>query len=659
MSKKILCLLLVAIFAFSNIAFAYADSTYTVRSGDVLWKIASENNMTWQQLAESNQLKDPHMIYPGQVLKLSSEGADAVSAPTTKVDDTKAPSTAIEPKKGAYIGEGKGVHGNIQVGVTLEGKTIKDIQVLKQDETPGVGDIAIEQITKDIIRYQSVAVDAMAGATISSKGVLAAVTQALQKSGVDIVNYQKKPEKATASSKLIERNADVVIIGAGGAGLAAAVSAHQNGAKVIVLEKMPKVGGNTIISGAAYNAVDPSRQQPKGIEDSVEKHYTQTYEGGDKVGKPELVRTLVEKAYPTLQWLESLGMKFKDDIFTVLGSLWPRSHKPIEPLGTGYINTYMNYINAHSSDIEVMLNTKATELIVENGRVVGVKAVNEDGNVIAKAGKGVVVAAGGFGANVEMRDKFNKIWPALTNIKTTNHPGATGDGMLMAERIGAKLVDMEQIQLLPMGDPETGSLSGNIEQGVENRIFVNKDGKRFVDEGARRDVMTKALFGQKDAFMWVVLDKHSYPTGDTKNNFNETIDQLVADGRAYKADTLEDLAKQIGVSPDNLVKAVADFNKSVEKVSPDALGRTLFADKIDTAPFYAGARVPTVHHTMGGIEINTNTQVLDNNGNIIPGLYAAGETTGGIHGANRLGGNALPDTAVFGKIAGASAAAGK
>jgi flavocytochrome c len=474
-----------------------------------------------------------------------------------------------------------------------------------------------------------------------------------------MTSFLKKPEKAIASTKLIEKQADVVIIGGGGAGLAAAVSAHQKGAKVLVLEKMPKVGGNTIISGAAYNAVDPKRQKAAGIEDSIEKHYTQTFEGGDKLAKPEMVRTFVEKSYPTLEWLESLGMKFKDEIFTVLGALWPRSHKPIEPLGTGYINTYMNYIKANSDDIEIMLNTTATELIIEGGKVVGVKAESLDGKITAKANKGVVVATGGFGANVAMRDKFNKIWPSLTNIMTTNHPGATGDGMLMAEKIGANLIGMEQIQLLPMGDPKTGSLSGNIEQGVENRIFVNKDGSRFVDEGARRDVMTKALFEQKDSYMWVVLDKHSYPSGSTKNNFNETIDQLVAEGRAYKADTLEDLAKQIGVSPENLKKSVEEFNKAVETGGPDKLGRTLYKDKIDTAPFYAGARVPTVHHTMGGIEINTSAQVLNADGKVIPGLYAAGETTGGIHGANRLGGNALPDTAIFGRIAGESAAAGK
>ncbi len=660
MRKKAMSLLLIAVLVFANITAVFADSTYTVKTGDVLWKIAEANQLTWQQLAEVNQLKSPHLIYPGQILKLDGTTAEAVSSAsgTTKAAP-KAPATAASLKRGDLTGEGKGVHGNIQVAVTMEGKAIKGIQILWQDETPGVGDIAIKQISDEIIKHQSVAVDTVAGATISSKGILAAVTQALGKAGVNLADYQKKPQKSAAAGTLIEKQADVVIVGGGGAGLAAAVSAHQNGAKVLVLEKMPKVGGNTIISGAAFNAVDPKRQVPLGIEDSIEKHYTQTIEGGDKLGKPEMVRTLVEKAYPTLEWLESLGMKFKADIFTVLGALWPRTHKPVEPLGTGYINTHMNYIKAHSNDIEIMLNTKATELIVEDGRVVGVKAESADGSVTARASKGVVVATGGFGANIEMRDKYNKKWPALTTIKTTNHPGATGDGLFMAEKAGANLIGLEEIQLLPMGDPVTGSLSGNIEQGVENRIFVNKDGNRFVDEGARRDVMTKALFEQKDSFMWVILDKHSYPTGSTKNNFNETIDQLIAEGRAFKGDTLEDLAKQIGVSPENLVKAVAEFNTAVEKGGPDAYGRTLFADKIDTAPFYAGARVPTVHHTMGGIEINTSAQVLDKAGKIIPGLYAAGETTGGIHGSNRLGGNALPDTQVFGKIAGESAASGK
>lgn len=561
-------------------------------------------------------------------------------------------------KPGTYTGEGDGIHGKIQVEVTVDKEKILSVKIVKHSETPGVSDIALQRTPEDIVKYQTLAVDAVSGASTTSKGIITAVQQALEKAGANIADLQKKLDK-TASTKTTEKSVDVVVIGGGGAGLSAAVSAHQNGAKVLVLEKMARVGGNTIISGAAYNAVDPKRQSKQGIEDSIDKHYTQTYEGGDKKGNPELIRTLVENAPKTLEWLEGMGMQFKDEVFTVLGGLWPRAHAPVKPLGTGFIETYMNYIEKNKNEMEVMVNTRATEIIMENGRAVGVKAEGPEGPVIVKAAKGVIVASGGFGANVEMRDKYNTLWPSLTNLKTTNHPGATGDGYIMAEKVGANLIGMEYIQLLPMGDPNTGSLSGNIEQGVENRIFVNKDGNRFVDEGARRDVMTKALFEQKDTFMWVVLDKHSYPTGDIKNHFNESIDELVAQGRAYKADTIEELAKKIGVDPANLKKSVDEFNKHVEAKSKDEFGRTLYQDKIDTAPFYAGARVPTVHHTMGGIQINTNAEVLNKEGKVIPGLYAAGETTGGIHGTNRLGGNALADINVFGRIAGKNAATSK
>jgi flavocytochrome c len=571
-----------------------------------------------------------------------------------------APSSASSLfKPGTYTGEAEGIHGKVQVEVTVDENKITEVKIAKHTETPGVSDLAIENVPADIVKYQTLAVDTVAGASVTSNAIIAAVTQALEKAGANIADFQKKPEKGTASGETIEKQADVIIIGAGGAGLAAAVTAHQKGATVVIIEKMPRAGGNTILSGGAFNAADPVRQGKQGIEDSPEKHFTQTFEGGDKLGNPELVKTLTENAYPALQWLESLGMEFKPEVFTVLGGLWPRAHKPVKPVGTGFIDTYLDYVKKNSNGIEIMYETKATEIIMENGKAVGVKAEGKDANVVLKANKGVVVAAGGFGANIEMRDSFNKMWPTLTSLKTTNHPGATGDGMIMAEKVGANLIGMENIQLLPMGDPKTGSLSGNIEQGVENRIFVNKDGNRFVDEGQRRDVMTKALFEQKDASMWVIVDKHSYPSGDIKNNFNESIDELIEQGRAYKADTLEDLAKQIGVNPENLVNAVAEFNKAVEKGGKDSLGRTLFKDKIDSAPYYAGARVPTVHHTMGGIQINTSAQVLDKDGKIIPGLYAAGETTGGVHGSNRLGGNALADMTVFGRIAGESAAAGK
>jgi flavocytochrome c len=276
----------------------------------------------------------------------------------------------------------------------------------------------------------------------------------------------------------------------------------------------------------------------------------------------------------------------------------------------------------------------------------------------------VVLASGGFANNKEMRQKYNDmgnppLWGDLSNALSTNAPGATGDGIVMAEKIGANLYGMEWIQMLPMGDPNTGSLSGNIELGVQDRFFVNKNGDRFTDEGGRRDDMTKALLQQPDSWLWVICDSQSYVDPDnTRNNFGETINGLIAAGRAYSGNTIEELAGKINVPAANLQAAFDEFNAGVDAGS-DKWGRTLWRIKIDKPPFYAGARIPTVHHTMGGVEINALAQVLDKSGKVIPGIYAAGEVAGGLHGTNRVGGNALADIHTFGRIAGASAAASK
>lgn len=558
-------------------------------------------------------------------------------------------------KAGTYLGSAPGYKDNIQVEVKVSPKKIESIKIVKHEESPLISDVALERIPSETIEYQTLKVDEVAGATSTSKGIISAVSRALKSAGGDLNSLRKKTAMNIVKENR-EYNADVIVIGGGGAGLAAAVSAHQNGATVLVLEKMPRVGGNTLIAGSAYNAVDPKRQKPLGVEDSIDLHYKHTYEGGDKLGNPVLIKKFVENAYPGIEWLESLGMEFKDDIFTVLGALYPRSHKPVKPLGTGFIGTYEDYFSKNKG-ITVLTDSKVEDLIIENGRVTGVKATGRKENIVAKAKNGVVIATGGYGANIDLCQQYNS---KLTNaIPTTNHPGATGEVMLMAsEKINANLVGLEYIQLLPMGDPSNGSLSGNIEGSVEDRIFVNKSGKRFVAEDERRDVMTNALFEQEDSFMWTIVDSHTYPTEQDKNNFNESIGDLVKKGRAFKGDTIEELATKIKLDPVVLKDTIEKFNIAVENKT-DEFERKLFANKLNKGPFYAGARVPTVHHTMGGIEINERTQVLNKNGEIIPGLFAAGEVTGGLHGSNRLGGNALAEITVFGKIAGEEAAKNK
>ena len=601
---------------------------------------------------------------------------------------------------GTYEGAGEGFHGEISVEVTVTEDRIVSIDV-KEDETTGVGDQAIEDLVGQVIESQSLNLDIVSGATYSSEGLMAALSIALEAAGADVAALKSKEVELASDvdESIVDSNTDVVVIGGGGAGLAAAVSAHQNGSNVILIEKMPRLGGNTIISGAAYNAADPERQmliemtenEKQTVEailaetqedelvqewqatlqeewtaylesgdtflfDSPSMHKLQTYNGGDKKGNPVLIDQLGDQAYDAIEWLQGLGMEYNDYMFTVLGGLWSRAHQPSEPLGNGYVNALTNYFSENSEEMQIFLNTEVTDLIVENGRVVGVEAANNGETITVMSEQGVVIATGGFGANIEMRDEFNKRWPALTELGTTNHTGATGDGITLAEAVDASLIGMEDIQLLPMGDPNSGSLLGNIEQGVQNRIFVNKTGDRFVDEGQRRDVMTQGLMDQEDSYMWIIVDQHSYPTGDVKNNFNESIDQLVEEGRAYKGDTLEELAEQIGVNPENLVAAVDEFNQAVDGEIEDPFGRTLFEHKLDTAPFYAAPRMPTVHHTMGGLEINAAAQVINNQGEVVPGLFAAGEVAGGIHGTNRLGGNALADIIVYGRLAGANVA---
>jgi fumarate reductase flavoprotein subunit len=712
MKKRVVCLLLAIVLVFANMAFTFADSTYTVKSGDVLWKIAEQHNMTWQQLAKTNNLKNPHLIYPGQVLKLGDEVA-AVSSASTKESSkavTQKPAAAVAVESGSFVGEGTGIHGAIQVSVKYENGKIADIKVLQQEETPGIGDAAINRIVADVLKYQSLGVDSVAGASYSSKGIMAAITQALEKAGANIQELKSKPAKDSAVKETITKQADVIVVGGGGAGLAAATSAAEKGASVILIEKGSALGGNTIRAGGAFNAVDPKRQSAVKMTkplledlkfflnekesdygdfgptlatlktqindylnsgktdvlfDSVELHMIQAYIGGKRTdlkgntitGKLDLVRTLCTNAPKSIEWLESYGLKFKDSISTVLGALWPRTHGTTQPVGTGFINTLK--AASDKMGVQFMLETKGTELIMENGKVTGIKAVKSDGTpVILKANKGVVMATGGFGANPAMVAKYNTYWEKIPNdMKTTNTPNATGDGIVMGEAVGADLVGMGFVQLMPSSHPVTGALSGGVWGSAESQVFVNKDGKRFVNEYAERDVLSKAALAQKDSLFYIICDKNTagiLPTG--KNGWGDNIEDLIKTKSIYKADTLEDLAKQIGVPADNLVNEIKEYNSYIDNGNDPDFGKKNFGPKIEVGPFYATPRSPSIHHTMGGLAIDSSTHVLDKNGKAIPGFYAAGEVTGGIHAGNRLGGNAIADIITFGRIAGDSAA---
>jgi len=565
---------------------------------------------------------------------------------------------------GTYSATVTGHNAPMTVKVTVSDRAITSIDYSENLETIGVGSIALKQISDSIIKEQTVGLDTITGASISSAALLSGVKKCLKQAGGDMEKLSK-PAKIADAVKA-QYSADVVVVGGGGSGLAAAISAEQNGASVIVVEKLGILGGSTNVSEGALNAVDPKRQGPQGIEDSIEKFYTQTLVGGHNLGTPELVDYFTKHSYESVEWMESLGVKFKSEVGTATGALWQRSHYPTTPSGNSYIRVYSDYINK-TDRIQVLLNTPAQSITLDaSGKAVAVVCSYKGKSVTVNAKKGIIIATGGFGANIDLRQKVNTgVWKHIkldSSIGCTNiFACAQGDGINMAQKIGAQVTGMSDIQLHPCGTPGTG-LMVDIRTSGRNRIFVNKQGDRFVNEGAARDVLAQGIFDQEDATYWIVVNKVRYPSRDWVDANGATIANMVALGKVVEADMLDELAKKCNMDAGKLKASLDNYNAVVRGEKKDALG-FLANNKADVqlteGPWYACQKVPTVHHTMGGLKINVDTQVLGEGDKAIPGLYACGEVTGGIHGSNRLGGNAIADCMLFGRLAGANAAAGK
>lgn len=593
---------------------------------------------------------------------------------------------------GTYIGTADGHNGEIKVEVKVDKDKILSLIVLESAETEGIADPAIEKIPAAIVEKQTLAVDTVSGATVTSSAIIEATKMALKEAGADMSKLTEyKDDNSEIQTETEKLETDVLIIGAGGAGMAAAVSATEAGANVIVLEKMPAIGGNTIRSGGAFNTVDPENQanlkmtdtlresvkeafnakpendehqklmdevkvqfeaheneNPDVLFDSPEWHALQTFMSGDMEGDISLIRKLTNEALPTKEWLSSKGVDWSKDIRAVVGALWERSSQATEEKGSSFINPLAK--QAEENGAEVMLEVSAKELIVEEGKVIGAIAEGSDGTSYEiTANNGVILATGGFSANVEMRQKYNTIWSDLgEDMETTNHPGATGDGIIMAEDVNADFVGMESIQLMPLWPVSGGGISGY----VNNVMYINKSGERYVAEDSRRDVLAQGALDQEDKIFYIIND---HTEVEDIGLPQEQVDYMVSEKMLFKGETIEELAKEINIDPSVLKETTEKFNNAVEKQS-DEFGRLVWGNKIEKGPFYAASYSPAVHHTMGGVKVDINTHVINKNGEIIKGLYAAGEITGGIHGTNRVGGNAIPDALAFGRIAGEKAA---
>ncbi len=453
---------------------------------------------------------------------------------------------------------------------------------------------------------------------------------------------------------------DIIIVGSGGAGASAALSAYEAGVSdILILEKAPFSGGASGTSGGNFSASASKLdlQGKHGISDSRELHFKDTMEAGEHMGNPELVKILCDQAPGTIDWLVDMGFRFQENLLHLGGHSVPRSYNFLGG-GAGMMKTARELLN--KKGIPILLKHRVVDMARKKqgeGRVTGVRVVVEGEEKIFKARKGVVLATGGFAANLRMRRNHNPILDEALGNTSTEY--VTGDGIIMGKSIMADTVGMDFIQVIPRTSPD-GRLDNaavetfwKIGQGAIN---VNLRGKRFVNSMAKRAVESKQILKQERPVCVIYDEKIRSLPGILKE---AQYKQLIKKGRIITGDSLKTLAGKTGISYPALEETIREFNGFVDRGEDPEFGRKDLPSKIERPPFYAVPSWSAVHYTMGGLLINGMTQVVDIWGDVIPGLYAAGEIAGGLHGASRLAANSIAEIWVFGRIAGLNVASEK
>ena len=592
---------------------------------------------------------------------------------------------------GSFTGTAKGM-GDVSVTLTLTDNVITDCTAKGDEETPGIGSVVIEQFPGEVVEGNTINLDSISGATITSNAFVEAAKAALTEAGLNPDDYMAKADK-TANGETVSYDADVVVIGAGGAGMTAAMTAADAGQKVVILESQAMVGGNSARATGGMNAAKTVYQDenefdqaagvektlataaekyadnetitalaktvseqwaayqanPTGYFDSVELMELDTMVGGKGINDPELVETLCEGTADAIDWLDENGITLHN-VSSFGGASVKRIHRPVNEEGKVVsVGAYMIPLlqeNCEKRGIDIVLNTTVDTILTDaNGAAVGVSGTDKDGNTVVVNAKSVILATGGFGANLDMVTQYK---PELAGFMTTNAAGAQGQGIEMATAIGAGTVDMDQIQIHPTVEANTAAL---ITEGLrgDGAILVNANGERFIDEVGTRDVVSAAEIAQPGSYSWLIVDQ-------AMADASSVIQGYIKKGYTKTGATYEELAKELDVDPAAFANTMETWNSYVEAKNDPDFGRTSFANPLNNGPYYAIKVTAGVHHTMGGVTINSATEVLKEDGTVIPGLFAAGEVTGGVHGANRLGGTAVADFVVFGRIAGESAA---
>jgi len=546
--------------------------------------------------------------------------------------------TSKKFKAGVFQEKVQNVTNELAISVSLETDRIADITLQTGDDIDVEFTTSFDIIRSRILDANSPHVDAVTGATEQSEAVKKAVSKAMAKSC--------KAQLLEEGGSLTEpQSYDVVVVGSGGAGLAAAIQACDEGAKVLIVEKMSTIGGNTIKASVGMNAAETRFQKLKGIVDSKALFYQETLKGGQFKNNTALLKEFVEHAPQAIEWLAEHNIELSD--ITITGGMSiDRTHRPADCSAVGGFLISGLVKNLNQRNIDVMLDTSVTEIRYADGAVQGVELLNDDNEILTINAKSVIVATGGFSANSEMVVKYR---PELDGFVTTNHKGATGGGIAMLQKIGAGTVDMGQIQIHPTVEQTTSYLISEAIRGG-GAILVSQAGKRFFNEMETRDKVSANIIGLPEKFAYVIFDEQIRMK-------NKAADEYIARGFVISADSPRELAAKLEMDHHAFLATLESYNVAVEKQDDSEFGRkTALRQPIHEGPFYAIRIAPGVHHTMGGVMINTDTCVLDRQEQVIHGAYAAGEVAGGLHGANRIGGNAVADIIIFGILAGRNAA---
>ncbi|WP_038913131.1 flavocytochrome c [Dickeya zeae] len=528
--------------------------------------------------------------------------------------------------------------GELVINISLETDRIADVTLAPHAQLHTEFVSSFEVIRSRILEANSPHVDAVTGATVQSEAVKKAVSKALARScKAAIVEEGGDPAEMDCY--------DVVVIGSGGAGLAAAIQACDDGARVLIVEKMSSIGGNTIKASVGMNAAGTRFQKMRGIVDDKQRFYEETLKGGKQKNNPDLLKRFVEGAPMAIDWLAERGIELND--ITITGGMSvDRTHRPADGSAVGGFLISGLVKNINKRNIDVMLETAVIDILHDAGAVTGVRVQSEDNEQLTIATKGVIVATGGFSAN---RDMVLKYRPDLDGFVTTNHSGATGCGIAILEKVGADTVDLGEIQIHPTVEQNTSYLISESIRGG-GAILVNQQGQRFFNEMETRDKVSASIIALPEKYAYILFDEQVRAK-------NKAADEYLSRGFVVSAASPRELADKLAIDADALQATLTRYNRFVEKRHDDDFGRqTALRHPLNQGPFYAIRIAPGVHHTMGGVVINTDTAVLDRKKRVIRGAFAAGEVVGGIHGGNRIGGNAIADIIVFGIQAGRNAA---